>query len=337
MPPRAAVAKRLVMRTEIDHLPGWKQRELREVVRIILDRFEEAHTRQATGWKKKGRVHKIILYGSHARGDWVFEPHTAKGYCSDFDLMVIVNHKQVAEHGDFWHGLRAEFDRMLAERKLKTPVGIIVHPRQEVHRSLSQGRYFYVDVARDGIILYQDDDRPLPKPRPQTLQSRLALAQEYFAEWYSTSSDFFETFEFQFSKERLNNAAFQLHQCVEHLYHTTLLVKTLYTPHAHNIRFLRDAAAKLDRRFLTVWPEENHWQKAAFNLLKEAYVKARYSKRYHIGADQLRWLGEQAQELARVVQAVCQEHIAELERMVAEAADSSQNASPLDRAAAGPS
>lgn len=96
-------------------------------MRIILDRFEEAHTRRATGWKK-GRVHKIILYGSHARGDWVFEPHTTKGYCSDFDLMVIVNHKQVAEHADFWHGLRAEFDRMLADRKLKTKVGIVHSP-----------------------------------------------------------------------------------------------------------------------------------------------------------------------------------------------------------------
>lgn len=305
------------MRTEIDHLPGWKQRELREVVRIILDRFEEAHTRQATGWKKKGRVHKIILYGSHARGDWVFEPHTAKGYCSDFDLMVIVNHKQVAEHGDFWHGLRAEFDRMLAERKLKTPVGIIVHPRQEVHRSLSQGRYFYVDVAREGVIIYQDDDRPLPKPRPQTPQSRLALAQEYFAEWFTGAGEFYDDFVTNLGRGRLPKAAFELHQCVEHLYHTTLLVMTLYTPHAHNIRYLRGEAAKLDRRFLTVWPEENHWQKAAFNQLKEAYVKGRYSKRYRIGADQLQWLGEQAQELARVVQAVCQEHIAGLEYIVA--------------------
>ena len=147
--------------------------------------------------------------------------------------------------------------------------------------------------------------------------SRLMLAQEYFAEWYSTASDFFDTFEFNMSKGSLNNAAFQLHQSVEHLYHTALLVKTLYTPHAHNIRYLRGEAAKLDRRFLSVWPEESHWQKAAFNQLKEAYVKGRYSKRYRIGADQLRWLGEQGQELARVVQAVCQEHIAELERIVA--------------------
>src|SRR3546814_2182108 len=60
-----------------------------------------------------------------------------------------------------------------------------------------------------------------------------------------------------------------------------------------------------------------HWQRAAFNLLKEAYVKARYTT-YKIGADQLQWLGEQAQELARVTEIVCCEHIAALERRVAE-------------------
>ncbi|WP_307104774.1 nucleotidyltransferase and HEPN domain-containing protein [Sphingomonas sp. SORGH_AS_0950] len=321
-----------LMRTTIDHLPDWKQRELREVVRIILDRFEEAHTRQATQWKKKGRIHKIILYGSHARGDWVYEPHTAKGYCSDYDLMIVVNHKQVADHGDFWHGLRDEFNRMRAARHLKTPVGMIVHTRQDLHQSLTQGRYFFVDVAREGVMLYQDDDKPLPKPRPQTPQSQLAMAREYFSEWYVTAGEFFDNFEFNLTKGRANNGAFQLHQCVEHLYHTLLLTKTLYTPHVHNIRYLRDEAGKIDRRLVHVWIEDQHWQRAAFNLLREAYVKARYSKRYAISAEQLRWLGEQAQELARVVETVCREHIADLE--AAAAATSGGQSSPSTGATA---
>jgi HEPN domain-containing protein len=188
-------------------------------------------------------------------------------------------------------------------------------------------------VEREGIFLYQDDDRPLPKPRPQTPESRLRFAREYFSEWLATSSDFYETFEFSFSKGKVNNAAFQLHQSVEHLYHTTLLVKTLYTPHVHNIRYLRDETAKLDRRFVHVWPEDSHWQRAAFNLLKEAYVKARYSKRYAISVDQLHWLGEQAQELARVVQAVCQEYIAELEQIVAESGECGKQTSGACNAA----
>jgi predicted nucleotidyltransferase len=50
-------------------------------------------------WKKKGRILKIILYGSYARGGWVDEPHTAKGYQSDFDLLIIVSDKRPRRPG----------------------------------------------------------------------------------------------------------------------------------------------------------------------------------------------------------------------------------------------
>lgn len=62
------------MRTDLDHLPGAKQRELERVVAIIFEELADA-----LGQKKAGRILKIILYGSYARGGWVDEPHTAKG------------------------------------------------------------------------------------------------------------------------------------------------------------------------------------------------------------------------------------------------------------------
>ena len=49
-----------------------------------------------------------------------------------------------------------------------------------------------------------------------------------------------------------------------------------------------------------------------FEKLKDAYVKARYSKHYRIGAEELTWLGEHVEELGRVVQAICSERIAQL-------------------------
>jgi len=310
--PPVSPANLFLMRTNLDHLPAANRRELRLIADTILDRFEEAHSRAATTWKKKGRVHQIILYGSYARGDWVYEPHTKKAYRSDYDLLVVVNHKRVAQNGDFWEEMRNTFMAMLERGQIKVPVGIIVHSRQEFHNALVQGRYFFVDIARDGIALYQDEDRPLPRPRPRTPENELAMAREYFSAWYPDAGEFYDAFEFNLSKGRLENAAFQLHQSVEQLYHTVLLVCTLYTPHVHNIRHLRNEAAKIDRRFLYVWPEDTHWQRAAFNLLKEAYVKARYSKHYVIGEDELIWLGERVEQLGQIVHAICSERIRQL-------------------------
>ncbi|UIJ47104.1 hypothetical protein LZK98_09230 [Sphingomonas cannabina] len=44
-------------------------------------------------------------------------------------------------------------------------------------------------------------------------------------------------------------------------------------------------------------------------------MKARYSKHYSITGEQLHWLGDLAQELARLVETVCKERIGELEQI----------------------
>jgi predicted transcriptional regulator len=62
-----------------------------------------------------------------------------------------------------------------------------------------------------------------------------------------------------------------------------------------------------------IWPSDNRKQRAMFEKLKEAYVKARYSKHYRITEEELAWLGEQVEELGRVVHAICSERIAQLE------------------------
>ena len=51
-----------------------------------------------------------------------------------------------------------------------------------------------------------------------------------------------------------------------------------------------------------------------FEKLKDAYVKARYSKHYRITAEELAWLGERVEELGSVVQTICLERIDVLER-----------------------
>lgn len=83
--------------------------------------------------------------------------------------------------------------------------------------------------------------------------------------------------------------------------------------HVHNLGFLRSQANLIDRRLMYVWPEDNRKQRAMFEKLKQAYVKARYSKHYRISTEELEWLGAQVEELGRVVHAVCSKRIAELE------------------------
>ena len=79
MPSGASNYRVKTMRTDLDHLPANKQRELERVKQIIFEEFADSVALATMNWKKKGRIDKIILYGSYARGGWVDEPHTAKG------------------------------------------------------------------------------------------------------------------------------------------------------------------------------------------------------------------------------------------------------------------
>ncbi|MGN6279016.1 MAG: HEPN domain-containing protein [Sphingomonas sp.] len=302
------------MRTDLDHLPAGKRRELERVVEILFEEFGDANG-LATGKRKAGRILKIILFGSYARGGWVDEPHTAKGYQSDYDLLIIVNQAELTDRATYWH--RAE-ERLIREmtitKTLRTPVNFIVHTLQEVNDALAHGRFFFIDIARDGVALYQADDKPLHSPRPKTPQQALDLAREYFEEWFPAAMKRYEGAEFYLSREHLKDAAFDLHQAVERLYHCVLLVCTFYTPHVHNIAFLRSQADKVDARLAQVWPRETRECRARFEKLKEAYVKARYSKHYRISAKELTWLAERIEELGQAVHAVCSDRISALER-----------------------
>ncbi len=300
------------MRTDFDHLPAIKQRELERVVQILFEELADANG-LATGKRKQGRILKIILFGSYARGGWVDEPHTAKGYRSDYDLLIVVNQDELTDRAAYWY--RAE-ERLIREMtitgSLRTPVNFIVHTLQEVNDALAHGRFFFIDIARDGIALYQADDKPLHSPKPKSPEQALAMATEYFDEWFPSAAQFSETAKFASDKGWNKKAAFDLHQAVERLYHCVLLVCTFYTPHVHNIAFLRTQADKLDFRLVTVWPRASRVDRARFERLKDAYVKARYSKHYRISADDLAWLSARVEELGQAVHAVCSDHLATL-------------------------
>jgi len=301
------------MRTDIDHLPAPKQRELERIVEVIFDEFREA-TENATGRRKGARILKIVLFGSHARGDWVDAPLSGNQYKSDYDILVIVSQKELTDRAAYW--MKAE-DRLIRaytiEKTLRTPVNFIVHSLHEVNDGLAHGRVFFMEVAKDGIALYEADDRELTTPKPKTPKQALETAQEYFEEWLPNAAGFLKVFHFCMTERDWKRAAFLLHQATESLYQGLLLTVTFYAPHNHNIAFLRSLAEGLDRRLYGIWPETAHRERAMFQKLKEAYTKARYSKHYRISEEELAWLGARVEELGSVVHQVCSERITALE------------------------
>ena len=291
------------MRTDLDHLTITKRQELSRVVAILFDEFAEALAGRNAPHRKAGRILKIVLFGSYARGDFVIDP--VGGYFSDFDVLVVVNHEELAEM-EYWRGAEDHLLRELeAGGTVRTQVNLIVHSLADVNAKLKRGRPFFVDIVRDGIALHDTPDFPFDRPKPLSPEAAREEAQEYFNEWFCTAAGFADTARYALQNGRYKEAAFQLHQATERLYHCTMLVLTLYSPKGHKLNFLRSQAERIAPALIEAWPRETRFDKRCFELLRRAYVDARYSPHYKISKEELDWLVDHVGLLQHAVEALC--------------------------------
>lgn len=289
-------------------LPEGKRRELAFVVDVIREGFTEAVRLRRKSETRDGKILKIILFGSYARGDWVEDP--VGRYFSDYDVLVVVDHEELTDVPEFW--LKTE-ERLLEElasgANLRTQVSLIYHTLDDVNEKLRLGRYFFMDILRDGILLYSERGYPFEKPQPLPAAEALKETREYYEDWFDSVGSFVRGYQYAFRDGDLKKAAFDLHQATERLYHCLFLVRTLYSPKTHNLNRLRTQTEQLEPRLKEVWPSETKFQRRCYELLRAAYVKARYSRHYRITEEELAWLGERVEVLQTIIRELCEERI----------------------------
>ena len=290
------------MRNDVDHLPQVQQDELARAAQILLNEFSAAIAGATQPWKKNGKVRKIILFGSYGRNDWVDDAEN--GYRSDFDLLIIVSHADLTDIADYWYVAE---DKILRDESIARPVNIIVHTLDEVNRGLKRGEYFWVDIARDGVELYGLAGCELAAPMPLTASDAYEMASAYFADWLARIDTAIEGADFYIGKGHNNDAAFTLHQAAERAYTCFLLVRSQYVPRSHNLKFLRSLAEDREPRLASCWPRASKLDRRRFELVKRAYVEARYSASYEVDSEDLQAIRVAVTMLRDTVEAVSRE------------------------------
>ena len=293
---------------QLAHLPDRKRRELQRAAQILFDEFEDSLKTKLSDKGKRGRILKLILFGSYARGDWVEDRKS--GYRSDYDLLVVVNYKSFGEQHESWEKAGERFlQELTITRRLSTPVNFIVHAYEDLNDQLAQGRPFFVDIARDGIVLYEAPGFPLASPKTLAPEEAHAEARRHFDHWFPSAAHRFELAQEAIRRGYSREAAFDLHQTVERLYHCVLLALALYSPKSHRLTFLRSQAERLAPQLIDVWPRDTKFAKRCLARLDRAYVDARYSPHYEIAADELAWLVERVKLLQDAVETICGERL----------------------------
>ncbi len=179
------------MRTDLSHLPQNKQRELVHVVDIIRGGFAKAIAHRTQERFRNGKILKIILFGSYARGDWVDDP--VGRYFSDYDLLVVLSHEDLTDVSEFW--AKTE-DRLLDElsegKALRTPVSLIYHSLDDVNEKLRLGRYFFIDILKEGILLFEEPGHPFTEPHELGPKEALDETRDYFERWMQSATEYID-------------------------------------------------------------------------------------------------------------------------------------------------
>jgi len=281
------------VKTDLSYLPEKKRKELSQIVSMI----RETHLAEM-----------IILFGSYARNDWVEDSYDDKHYRyqSDIDLLIIVETKSEFTQTKLERDIEYQIDQA---QEINTPVSILVHDIDFVNRRLSKAQYFFTDIKKEGIVLFDSKKYQLQAAKELLPKERRKLAEEDFKYYFNEAEGFKKGVNFYLQEVELNKAAFLLHQTAERLYTAILLVFTRYKPNTHNLLVLRKLSNALSNELISAFPLDQSEDRRVFKLLCKAYVDARYKPSYKITKDELLKLINEVEKLKNVGHKICLQKI----------------------------
>ncbi len=286
------------MKHSIEHLSEHKQNELKKIVSII---------------RKAAKVEFIILFGSYSRGDWIEDSYLKDSvvyeYKSDYDILVVVSDQETEEAlSSVWQKIDSQIER---EKSIKTIVSIITENIDFLNEKFSQDSYFYMDIKKDGIMLYNSNRFKLADKKKLTSGKIKEIAKENLQYWNKKGNEFLRSYQDDIKDRRWSLAAFHLHQAVESYCASALLVFTGYKPKTHNLKKLLHKVIGIHLSIQTIFPGANEEDKYLFKLLHRAYIDARYEKRYKIKKSELQKIFSKASKFSRIIKRICREKLME--------------------------
>ncbi len=261
----------------------------------------------------RDQVAMIILFGSYAKGtwvrDWYVEGHITYSYESDLDMLVVTKSPKYRglKGASFESDLTKRLERKgLRGKTFGAPwVTFVVEPIKYLNQQLEKSQYFFSDIKKEGILLYDSGEFTLAEPKDLNSEERRQIAKDDFDQWFPRAIGFIKATNYMLQDNYLNLAAFQLHQATESFYSAILLVFTGYKPRLHDIEKLGSLASNYNNELLKIFPRDTKEQEERFILLKLAYTEARYNKNYKITEEQLVYLIKRVEKLKSVTEEIC--------------------------------
>jgi len=208
------------------------------------------------------------------------------------------------------HRIEKRLEKKLPINLIKEPsVTLILEHVSTVNRELKKGQYFFSDVRKEGILLYDSGEYQLAETKELPLKDRKQIAKKNYNYWFNNGNEFLTHFNYALNDKSYSKAAFFLHQAAESFYNTVLLVFSGYKPKLHDILELAKRTRNYHYDLFKIFPYTTPEQVECFKLLRKAYIEARYDENYKISKKQLLYLISRLKKLKTVTEKICLAYI----------------------------
>ena len=187
-----------------------------------------------------------------------------------------------------------------------TNITLITETIQHVNEKLEKSQYFFSDIKKEGILLYDSGEFKLAEGRDLSWEERKEIAQDDYDEWFPYGCGLLLDTGNPMGLGEFKLGAFYLHQATESFYNAILLVFSRYKGKIHDIEKLGSLASNYSDELLKIFPRDTEEHNRLFVLLKEAYIRARYDKTYKITEEELLYLIRRVEKLKAVTEEICQ-------------------------------
>lgn len=228
---------------------------------------------------------------------------------SDYDILVVTNtrfQRHVISHilskatDNYYKGMN---------RNESTTVQFIDESIDDLNKAIDKNRYFYTDIKREGIMLYNSGRYKLARRRKQNYREIKELAEEYYNDRFERANSFLRSARYSYKDQDYKIASFHLHQACENYYNSIILTFTLYSPKEHSLITLSGRAKTHSLESSEAFPRDTEEEKRLFDLLQDAYVQARYNLHFRITQEDIEALIPKVELLRDIARQCCEERI----------------------------
>lgn len=284
------------MRNFINHLNIYKQEEIKAISDIILNL-----------WANYLKSEMIIVFWDYIKNDDYFinvvkEWDQVVNYLEIIDILIITRRPSQEKNLKLSRKILTQIKNC---KKISANVNILVEDIFSFNEWISEWRYFYLDILQNWILLFDSWKCKLKNWKNISLEELKEIKKSDFEAWFEISWEFYLDYKNAFERKSFRMAIFYLHQTAESLITCYLLVKDWYKPKTHDLEILYSKIKSLSEKFNKFFDLEI--EEYYFNLLKWAYIDARYKKSYKVDMEELIFLENKVVFLKWVVEKLCLE------------------------------